>query len=526
MSVGSAVLVLTEIRKLWNQFKRTIATPSMLMFYTITIVGALFISLVLSTLMNFSGLAEDLIYVMNENLDVEMFFQAASLLTVMAVLGGYFGLGPADVMSAHDEYILMPSPVKPYQLFMAEYIKRIFRKMGYIVILLIIIFPLLNEMAAFSITLLIVTIAIVLFLEINYFISGIVSYVKIKLSKRIKSRLRHVVLFPMMAIPYILALPAISLSNLMFIVPSNAIVLIITESMGVLTIGINMAYAYLCIIFLFIITFLVLVNLYDYDYYELFTTAINSEGAKNRFSRLIRGEVDFSESRFRDPMMWLIIKDFWSRMRSPLQFWKYMYIVIGTAIVVWLNLAAPPELAVVKLPPQIAYSADPAFLLIMLMMLQLVSITGLLSFVDERENIYLLKVSPLKARDIVIAKYLLSIVEITFAAIPILGMLAYFLRIPSAAMLLSLSAPLILMFCATGVMIGAYVPVFTNTPETPPVPVAFSFPAINLALGGVFVMILLYAIEHDLILILVPVFTMAIVMMSLLLAIRALDHYK
>ncbi len=526
MTVDITTLIGAEIRKMWNQFKRTITTPSMLMFYTIVIAGSLFISYVATLILNVPGFTEDMISAIDETLDVGMLFKGMSLLTVAAVFGGYFGIGPAAVMTTHDEYILMPSPVKPHQLFVARYLRRLVRKFAYFGILLIIVLPMLSTMSEFSVAILAVGMAVIVFLEINYFIGGVVWYLRIHIAKRFSTHLRHLFILPLLIIPYILSLDIVAFSSFGFLVPSNALVILLAGMVGLAGITISPFFGYYGLLLLFITFLAVLAGLCNYDYYEAFTTTHDSDESENKYNNLIRGEIDFSQSRFKDPMMWLILKDFWSRMRSPLQFWKYLYIVIGIIFAFWLNFFSPSELMAVTLPPEVAYTAEPAFILILVMMLQMTSISGLMTFVDERDNIYLLKVTPFRGRDIIISKYILSLIEVTLASIPILGLLAYVFRTPSSAVILSFAAPLIMIFTATGVMVGAYVPVFTNTPESPPVPLAFSFPAINLALGIVFVSFVSYAINIESFIPLVPLFVTGTVTLFLLLAIRALNMYR
>ncbi|MHA2021340.1 MAG: hypothetical protein ACW96N_06470, partial [Candidatus Thorarchaeota archaeon] len=53
MVVTTVTLARNEVRMLWNQFKRTIRTPSMLMFYGITIIGVYFVSMIITTVLSF-----------------------------------------------------------------------------------------------------------------------------------------------------------------------------------------------------------------------------------------------------------------------------------------------------------------------------------------------------------------------------------------------------------------------------------------------------------------------------------------
>jgi hypothetical protein len=149
-----------------------------------------------------------------------------------------------------------------------------------------------------------------------------------------------------------------------------------------------------------------------------------------------------------------------------------------------------------------------------------------LSFADERDNIYLLKASPFKTLDIVLAKYILSLFEVAIAVIPACGFLIYFLHIEGYLAIITLVAPLVLIFTASGNAIGAYVPVLTNDPKTLPVPLAFSFPIINLGLGSALVYLVAILANSWIVMLILPLCTIILVFFFLALAVHALNTYK
>jgi hypothetical protein len=150
----------------------------------------------------------------------------------------------------------------------------------------------------------------------------------------------------------------------------------------------------------------------------------------------------------------------------------------------------------------------------------------MLSFADEKDNVYLLKASPFKSKDIVLAKFLLSFVEVGIAAIPACGFLIYIMRIEGYLALITLAAPLVILFTATGVAVGAYVPVMTNDPKTLPVPLAFSYPIINLSLGAAMIFVVALFADSVLVLIMLPVYCLGLTLFFLASSVRALDSYK
>jgi hypothetical protein len=274
------------------------------------------------------------------------------------------------------------------------------------------------------------------------------------------------------------------------------------------------------------IMFLGVANTTNYAHYELFSAVRGREETEGRFSRVIHGEIDFSNSRWNDPVIWIILKDFWTRLRSPMQIWKYIYAVAGMAVVVYLNIFRPSWFEPMLVPPTLAFAIIPAFLLMLILLVQMSSVTSMLSFADERENVYLLKASPFRSWDIVLAKYALSLLEVTVAAAPLCGFLVYLFEVEGIYSLITLAAPLVILFTASGVTVGAYVPVMTNDPRTLPVPLAFSYPIINLALGATLVFLVAYLADVLLILVILPIFTLSVSFLLLGLSVLALKSYK
>jgi hypothetical protein len=512
---------------MYNQFRLTLTTPSMLTFYGITIIGAFFISSMVSVFANLAPLLTVIPLAVEGLLDRGMVFTAFGILAVTSILAGYFDVGPAAVLETSDEYIMMPAPVLPHQLFISRYVRRLIRKLILVLIGLFVAFPLLSSAEILFIPTVLLIISLVFYFETNYFLGGFVSTIRSKLNERTQSRLRHLILPLMALLIYIPTLPEITQIPLaQFLLPSNAMAFVALEVTGFLAIGLQPEVGAFVVFVEFLIVFLVLANIVDHSYYERFSGSSEPVRSESRISRLVRGEVDFSQSRFNDPMLWILLKDFWSKMRNPLQFWKYVYVVVGTIFALYLNIIQPAWFPSVRIPPELGYAIIPAFLLILVLMTQMASLSALLSFIDERDNIYLLKSSPFRSGDIVLAKYILSVFEVSLTSLPIFGLLIYFFDIQGSLALVTLAAPLVLIFCASGVMTGAYTPVFTNEPKNPPVPLAFSFPAINLVMGALLMLIVSIFSGSLFLLLVLPIYTLGSVVFFLALAIVALRSYK
>jgi hypothetical protein len=502
-------------------------TPSMLTFYGITIIGALFISSMVSAFANIAPLLTVIPLAVEGLLDRGMIFTLFGILTVTSILAGYFDVGPAAVLEISDEYIMMPAPVLPHQLFISRYVRRLVRKLILVLIGLFVAFPLLSSANILFIPTVLLIISLVFYFETNYFLGGLVATIRNKLNEVTKSKLRHLILPSVALLIYIPTLPEITqIPITQFLVPSNTMAFVALEVTGYLATGLQPELGAFIVLVEFLIVFLVLANIVDHSYYERFSGASEPDQSESRVSRLVRGEIDFSQSRFNDPMLWILLKDFWSKMRHPLQFWKYVYVVVGSSFALFLNIIQPAWFPSIRIPPELGYSIIPAFLLILVLMTQMASISSLLSFIDERDNIYLLKSSPFRHGDIVLAKYILSVIEVSLTSLPIFGLLIYFFDVYGSLSLVTLVAPLILIFCASGVMTGAYTPVFTNEPKNPPVPLAFSFPAINLVMGALLMLTVSLFSGSFLLLLILPLFTLGSVFFFLGLAMVALRSYK
>ena len=224
-------------------------------------------------------------------------------------------------------------------------------------------------------------------------------------------------------------------------------------------------------------------------------------------------------------MVWIMLKDFYSRLRSPFQIWKYVYVVVGTIFVVYLNLFRPEWFRSIQIPANLAFAVVPAFLLMLILLIQMSSVTSMLSFADEKENVYLLKASPFRTRDVVLAKFLLSLFEVGATVIPACGLLIYILRIEGYLALITLAAPMTILFTAIGIAVGAYVPVLTNDPRTLPVPLAFSYPIINLSLGAIMIAIVTFFADSQNILAILPLYSISLTILFLGFAAKAMNSY-
>jgi len=520
-------LIANEFRMLYNQFKQTIRTPSMLLFYVITFSGVFFVSMVFVNFVAFASFIPQMSELLESSLDRDWIFALLGVISVSSVITGYFGLGPAAIITTDDENILLPSPIKPYQLFLSKYFKRIIRKATFVVFGLLAILPLLTSANLIFFSTAFTILCVVLFLESNYFLGALSSYFRIQISKKTKSPFRHLIVILIGVIILVLTFPEFtSTFTAAVLLPSNALGYFLTEATGIFSLGIGYQVGFVFVVLTFLIFLLLTASITNYEYYELFSSAKGKEQVEGSFSGLIRGEIDFSNSRFNDPSVWIMLKDFWSRLRSPYQIWKYIYAFLGTIFIVYLNLFHPSWFPPLTVPNSIQFAIVPAFALMMILFVQMSSITSMLSLVDEKQNVYLLKASPFRTKDIVLAKYLLSLLEVTIAVVPAAGFLIYILRIEGYLALITLIAPLTILFTASGLAIGAYVPVVTNDPKQLPIPLAFSYPIINLALGGLMIFMVAAFADSTLVIIALPVYIIGLTLFFLLLTSRAINSYK
>ena len=519
-------LLNNEVRMLFNQFKQTLTTPSMLFFYCITIFGIFFVSMVISSLLTLTPVFLQMGAVLEDIIDRSTLFEALGLISAASVVSGFFGLGPAAGLTSIEENILLPAPILPYQVFISNYLRRIIRRVVFVFLGMVAILPLLTEANLLFFNASFLIICFILFLETNYFLGAISSYIRITIERRTRSRLRYLIAVLLGVITLLPTLPEFTTTfTLAFLVPSNAFTMVLTEMTGLFSIDISFVIGFELQFIVFMIALLFSANICNYDYYELFSLVKGRDEKEGNFSRFARGEVDFSNIRFRDPMVWIMLKDFYSRLRSPFQIWKYVYVVVGTIFVVYLNLFRPEWFRSIQIPANLAFAVVPAFLLMLILLIQMSSVTSMLSFADEKENVYLLKASPFRTRDVILAKFLLSLFEVGAAVIPACGLLIYILRIEGYLALITLAAPMTILFTAIGIAVGAYVPVLTNDPRTLPVPLAFSYPIINLSLGAIMIAIVTFFADSQNILAILPLYSISLTILFLGFAAKAMNSY-
>jgi hypothetical protein len=168
-----------EVRMLYNQFKQTITTPSMLLFYIITIFGVFFVSMIISSVVTLAPVFYQMTAILDTFIDRGMLFAAFGLLSATSVVSGYFGLGPASGLTTIQENVLLPAPVLPYQVFLSNYVRRIIRKTIFVMLGLLAILPLLTAANLLFFNTSFLIISFIIFLESNYFLGAISSYIRI-----------------------------------------------------------------------------------------------------------------------------------------------------------------------------------------------------------------------------------------------------------------------------------------------------------------------------------------------------------
>jgi hypothetical protein len=489
--------------------------------------GAFFAMSMFAALYSFAGLLGGLSNLLKTVIDRDILFSAAGLLTVSSVLSGYIGGGPSSSLETSDEYVIMPAPIRPHQLLLARYIRRLLRRLSIAGVVLFTLVPVFMTAPSLLTPVAELILSTLLFFEFNHFLSEVTSQLRTRLDARTHSRLRHLSLFALGGLMLFPVLPqVVGDPGSILLVPSNAFSVMILASLGVYypTLMVDIGAGFLFIGYL--VGLLVLANLCDQSMYESFAAAGSAKESGNRFGRIVHGSVDFSNHRFSDPMVCIMVKDFWTRMRTPLQFWKYVYFAAGMLLVLWLNLVQPSSLPPLQIPSQLSASAVPAFLMVLVILCQMSSMSALVSFLDEKDNIYLLKTSPFRKSDIILAKYVGSLFESAISLLPVLGLSFYFFHPQGSLMFVTLSIPFLILFNASGIMIGSYVPVLTNDPENPPVPMVFSFPTINLGMGALIVVIVNSFLKSTLLLLILPTLVVLLSVLFLGLSVSALDAFK
>ncbi len=517
-------LVFVEMREVLNGVRRTAKSASLLGFYAVMVCGGIFISWVLGQVASAGSMLASVPVLLRDYLTVESVATVLGLVMASSLISGMFGSGTTSVLRPPDEFALMPAPVGPHQIFVARYARRILRKLTIALIIVLVLYPMTIRTALSLGEISLAVLGALGLLEFVFLLSLLGYTLRHRASGL--GRLKKLAVYVCVGcIALALVHPATNSNPVLgLLLPSSLISLVALSAAGILQtqflwplmglIGID-----------FLIMFLVVTVSVERGDYERYIARPTPVSRPTRLERAVRGEVDFSQSRFSDPMMWVILKDFWTRMRSPLQFAKYVSAAGASVVAVLLWVVFPYAATRITLPVSTRNLIPYAFFLVEMAFLHVASTTSLLSFSDERENIYLLRVSPLPRSSVVLAKFVGSLVESLIASVPALLLLAYFVTFDGVLSLVVLALPLLSLFCATGTMIGAYIPVFTNEPSSPPIPLVFAFPVINLALGGLLGYFVLQ-VSGLLLILAIPLFVLAAVWFFLSRASRALLNYR
>ncbi len=519
-------LICNEIRMAFNGLIRTLRMPTMLFSYAFVTGAVLFVTQTLSTV-HIEYIFSTVQRTLAEDLSLELLYTGLGIMTAASVLTGYFGKGAAGLSYEADEHILMPSPIRPYQLFLSCYIRRLIRRVTIMSFFLILLTPLIYSASVSYWILFIFSCSVILYLEFNYMISGLASMIRARLSEWSVKTWRHVAIAMSFALFFVLnsILPTLQWHAASLITVGNLIVTMWSSHMGLgpYTGEDATEYFFFLIIEQSLIAVLITAYSCDVRYYETLSARNNTDNTTGLSTMPIKRELDFTLSRFRDPMMWVFLKDMWIRWRTPLQPWKYIYFVVGVAIVIWLYVFSAPSTS--TLLPSGPYTL-PVFSLIFVLLTQIGSMSSLLSFSDEQENVYILKSCPIREADIILGKYLESLIESGVVIAPLYGTLILIFRSEGLEVLVTLGIPLLMVFCAIGVLLGAYVPVISSSPRSTPLIIALSFPVINIVLGLSIMYITLTLVDSPLLIVVLPLLTLLFVGGALKAAVRGLNSYK
>ena len=200
----TALLIRTEIKSLFNQFRSTISNPSMLTFYGTSLVGAYFVSNLISTLIGFAPMFTGIAEIFQTNIDISILYSGFTIISFIAVLGGYLGIGAASVLVQTDEHVIMPAPILPYQVYVTRYVRRLIRRLVYATIAIFILLPVMSSGNILIGDILLSIVSILLFFEANYFLGGITAHFKKRFASRPHFIMRYL---PIIVFTIIIFLP-------------------------------------------------------------------------------------------------------------------------------------------------------------------------------------------------------------------------------------------------------------------------------------------------------------------------------
>ncbi|MHA1581256.1 MAG: hypothetical protein ACTSYM_01945 [Candidatus Baldrarchaeia archaeon] len=418
MKVPTLELIKFEYKLLINDFKQKIRRSENILAYIILLTGTLsMFSLLYSFL--FILPEEIRIYFLLSltalHLDpYQLFLTTMNVLLFLFILKGILSPTPKMKCSQTDLEVIFPLPIDFKSLYLAKYLKTLPKTLIIDSIILFILTPLLwyFEITPLKLTYLVIAVIIFsLFLQLLEIISH---FITTSLMRSITNKYLRISLIIITAIisGFILFLiPYVKIkTDIINILPSKSLTDIFFLSLS----PISNLIPYLTRITHMLSSFLILLLISYFLAGKVFGDETNIEGKiKTTKLPILLGKASWNLLKVKRSFL-IIIKDFWIDLRS--QYIVYLLVGVTASIVIFLVKD------IIKLPETTFLMTIDirVFIVLFLLLLFIFSLSpSIHSFLNEMKNLWILKSLPILPIEIVIGKFIYSLISTTTILTPV-----------------------------------------------------------------------------------------------------------
>jgi len=419
VKVPTLELIKFEYKLLINDFKRKIRRSENILAYIILLIGTLsMFSLFYSFLFI---LPEEiriyfLLSLMALHLDpYQLFLATMNVLLFLFILKGVLSPTPKMKCSQIDLEVIFPLPIDFKSLYLAKYLRTLPKTLIIDSIILFILAPLLWYLKISPLKLVYLVITVVIFSLFLQLLEIISHFITTSLMRSITNKYLRISLIIMTAIVsgFILFLiPYVKIkTDIINILPSKSLTDIFFLSLSPTLIPI----LYLTRITHILSSFLILLLISYFLAGKFFNDETNIEG-KIRTTKLpiLLGKASWNLLKVRRRSFLIIIKDFWIDLRS--QYFVYFLVGITASIAIFLvkdTIKLPETTFLMMIDIRV-------FIVLFLLLLFIFSLSpSINSFLNEVKTLWILKSLPILPIEIVIGKFIYSLISTTIILTPV-----------------------------------------------------------------------------------------------------------
>jgi len=492
------VLTRLELRLAWNSFKLRLKSRPNILLYVLILILCIVINSTLHMFLNLSP--RDVRLQAFSSVGVEeisaylMIFASLTILLVSSSAKGFYGKLSTLEFRGPDLEILRSAPLEPYQVFIAKSLK-VFIKRSLLTFMaeLTLLTPIMTFFGMTADRGIVFLSAILLYSCFLYFVEAFTFLASRLTLNLIRGRARTPLVVPLVTFPLFFYEETLNLVNYLVFLPSTAISKIVYFSLFHSVPMSTVTYPMLSFLALFsgLSMLVIVLSALYYEKVETFEELVKADWLK-----FLKNKLKWSFGSRHSPVITVFLKEFWTNLRAS----DAPLIVLDYAILLFiyvLNLSGVASDSTGRFP------ASSLILAFSILLFSFIFQPSVDVFLAERERSWILKVAPVSIQNVVLAKYLYSLILSLMTLLPPFIGIAFLAPFQAERLILSVSSvSLLLVTNATGIYIGAhYTP--ASLREEFPVTGIFAYMGLISILASPIVLIPLLFLSHPIALVLV-----------------------